>query len=538
MASSPMISVIMGVYNNGPFLREAIESILNQSYRDFEFIIIDDGSTDASPLILKEYANQDGRIRLVRQENAGLTKSLNTALRLAHGQYIARMDGDDVAFPDRFEFQLSFMESHPDCICSGTNVLIIDDTGDPIFYSQQPLSNHQIEKQLFIGRGSAIYHPTAIIRRDGIQKVGGYKDKYRIGQDLDLFLRLSDIGQLLNLNRVTLKFRKHYSSTTTFAEGKESINRRKKIVLEAGQRKEKAVNLKKIERKWGPNNKWEFHASLMEKALKHGNKIAATKHLRKAIRVAPLNRQNIRLLFYYKNFSVSPLDGEIQRLYASFDYLEAYSRHTDIRVDQDPKMAVGGKWEILGRLQFEFLKKRGLQPEHTLLDLGCGTLRGGRHFIRYLDPGNYTGIDISWKAIQYARELVDQEGLLGKMPNLLLNKYKSLDFKQCSHTTFDYILAQSVFTHLKPEHIQECFLNIRKVMHENSTFYFTYFKGQQYQEASQKDFFYPLSYFEELAEKYHYILEDHTWDYLHPTGQNMLALKENSRIKNSSESHY
>lgn len=526
MPNSPMLSVIMGVYNNAPFLREAIESILNQTFSDFEFIIVDDGSTDESPFILKEYAEKDGRIKLLRQENVGLTRSLNAALAHAQGPYIARMDGDDVALLDRFELQIAFMECHPECVCSGTNVLVVDDMGDPIFYSRQPLLHQHIEKQLLMGRGSAIYHPTAIIRREAMKKIGWYNDIYRIGQDLDLFLRLSDFGQLLNLERVTLKFRKHYYSSTTFVEGRQSINRRKKIVLEASKRKGVSVDLQMIDRKWGPNNKWEFHAFLMEKALKDGNRISATKHLRMAFKVAPFRIQNSHLLlFYFVNFHKLSFRHKIQRLYERHDYLEAYSRHTDLRVDMDPKLAVGGKWEMLGQLQFDFLKKRGLKPEHRLLDLGCGTLRGGRHFIRYLNAGNYTGIDISFKAIQYARELVNHEELLDKIPNLLLNKDKRLDFKQWSTTKFDYILAQSVFTHLKPEHIEECFLHIREVMHGNSVFYFTYFRAREYREASQKDFLYPLSYFEGLAERYNYHIEDFTWDYPHPKQQNMLAVK-------------
>lgn len=526
MENNPIISVLMGVFNNSVFLKEAIESILNQTYSNFEFIIVDDGSTDSSLVIINEFAENDSRIKVIQQDNKGLTKALNKALSIARGQYIARMDGDDVALSNRFEQQIAFMENHKECVCSGSNVLVIDDASDPIFYSQQPLTHLEIEKQLFAGRGSAIFHPTAIIRRKALNKIGCYNEDYRTGQDLELFLRLAKIGQLLNLEQVTLKFRKHYQSTTMFAQNRVSINRRKKIILEASKRNDIKVDLRKIDRKWGPKNKWEFHAFLTEKSLIAGNKASALKHLGKTIKSNPFKIQNIYLLQHYFKFveNHAEANAKIKDLYEMYDYLDAYSRHTDLRIDQNPKLAIGGKWEVLGKLQFEFLKRRGLEPEHELLDLGCGTLRGGRHFIRYLNRGHYVGIDISYKAIEYAKKLIVNENLSGKMPQLLFNKDKSFIFSNLTNGTYDFILAQSVFTHLKPEHIDECFNNIKEIMHRETVFFFTFFKGNGYQEKSVKDFLYPLSFFKELAKKYDYELQDFTWDYPHPMQQNMLAI--------------
>src|SRR5690606_34302114 len=138
--------------------------------------------------------------------------------------------------------------------------------------------------------------------------------------------------------------------------------------------------------------------------------------------------------------------------------------------------AIGGMWDEIGLLQYDFLLHKGLQPCHSLLDIGCGTLRGGRHFIRYLTTGKYCGIDISPKAIEYARELVIREGLSEKQARLVVNEERHLRFEKLVGETFDYILAQSVFTHLKPEHIRECFEHLGRVMHDASIFYFTYFK--------------------------------------------------------------
>jgi glycosyltransferase involved in cell wall biosynthesis len=124
----PRISVVMSVYNGEKYLRQAIESILQQTYTDFEFIIIDDGSTDSSREIIQSY--DDKRIRLViNEQNIGLTKSLNKGIRLAKGEFIARMDADDISLPQRFEKQVAYLDSHPEVGVLGTYANIIDHRG-------------------------------------------------------------------------------------------------------------------------------------------------------------------------------------------------------------------------------------------------------------------------------------------------------------------------------------------------------------------------------------------------------------------------
>jgi SAM-dependent methyltransferase len=216
--------------------------------------------------------------------------------------------------------------------------------------------------------------------------------------------------------------------------------------------------------------------------------------------------------------------GRIKKLYAEKDYLDAYSEHTDIRVEQDPHSAVGGLWEEMGQLQFAFLVKHGLRPHHTMLDIGCGTLRGGRHFIRYLNPGNYTGMDISFLAIEYGKELVSEEGLSDKQPRLIVSENKNLKFEEFAGEKFDYLLAQSVFTHLRREHIEECFEHIGAIMKENSAFFFTFSQADRFIQTSRKNFSYPFSFFESLSLRYGFEAEDHSGDYSHPTGQRMVKL--------------
>ena len=212
-------------------------------------------------------------------------------------------------------------------------------------------------------------------------------------------------------------------------------------------------------------------------------------------------------------------------LYYDRTYLKRYSASTDQRVDDNPHEAVGGLWDELGQLQFEFLIRRGLQAHDRLLDIGCGTLRGGRHFIRYLDIDGYTGLDISPKAIEYAEVLVQREGLVEKKPRLVLSKQNDLRFHEFSSETFEYLLAQSVFTHLPAAPIEECFRFVGSIMTSTSRFFFTYNEASRPRQTSFKDFGYPKSFFKTLAKAYQFELHDWSPDYPHPRGQRMLSIQ-------------
>ena len=217
-------------------------------------------------------------------------------------------------------------------------------------------------------------------------------------------------------------------------------------------------------------------------------------------------------------------EERVERLYRTKDYLDAYSEDTDIRVEQDPRTAVGGKWKVIGRLQFDFMVSVGLEPHHTMLDVGCGTLRGGRHFIDYLDPSRYTGIDISSKAIEFGHTLIEDEGLGEKRPKLLLNEDKRLDFSEFDDESFDFILAQSVFTHLGPELIEECFDHLGAVMTPESRFCFTFNEDAMVRQSNRRGFVYPFSFFEDLAARHDFEVVDRSDDYDHPRGQRMVVL--------------
>jgi SAM-dependent methyltransferase len=180
------------------------------------------------------------------------------------------------------------------------------------------------------------------------------------------------------------------------------------------------------------------------------------------------------------------------------DFLRAYAREMDVRVRQDPYEAVGGLWDEIGRLQFDYLCAQGLKPVDRFLDIGCGTLRGGRHFIRYLNPGNYVGLDLSPEAVHFARNLVSNEGLAEKNPRIVLTD-GGLTFEQLEGETFDYILAQSVFTHLGPVQIEECFRHIGAVLNPAGVFFFTFGEAARVRRLKDFVFLYPFDFFEQLA---------------------------------------
>jgi cyclopropane fatty-acyl-phospholipid synthase-like methyltransferase len=236
-----------------------------------------------------------------------------------------------------------------------------------------------------------------------------------------------------------------------------------------------------------------------------------------------------RLLQEFRRNAERQLTGSnaserIEPLYKQKQYLDAYSEHTNIRVTKDPHQAVGGMWEEIGKLQLDFLVAQGLLPAHKFLDIGCGTLRGGRHLIRYLDAANYTGMDISRKAIEYGKGLIRTEGLSAKRPMLHLSKNKDLKFEELKGKAFDYLLAQSVFTHLMPEHIEECFQHVGTIMATGCRFFFTFIQALEFMQGGVKDFMYTASFFDSLAEKYGFNLVDFSIEYGHPRGQKMVRI--------------
>jgi len=200
--NSPIISVVLPVYNVAPYIKEAIDSILNQTIQDFEIIVIDDCSTDATLDIIHQY-NDDRIIIITKEKNKGLIDSLNFGISIAKGKYIARMDGDDICLPERFEKQLDFLEKNPKIILCGTAYKTFGAIEKVI---KQPLSHEKISATLCLN--STFGHPTIMGRKEIFEKHKYNKDFENV-EDYELWSRLIFEGQVANLDEVLLFYRVH-----------------------------------------------------------------------------------------------------------------------------------------------------------------------------------------------------------------------------------------------------------------------------------------------------------------------------------------
>lgn len=199
----PLVSVVMSVYNGEKHLRESVDSILNQTFIDFEFIIVNDGSTDGTRAILESY--RDERFVLVHQENSGLTKALNAGIVLVKGKYIARQDADDISKPDRLEKQVAFMEARPAVGLLGSRFEFINEKGEVTRQSMLPTDNEVLQERLV--RTNQFCHASTLIRREALDKVGGYREFFRYAQDYDLWLRIAEQCEIANLPDMLVQYR-------------------------------------------------------------------------------------------------------------------------------------------------------------------------------------------------------------------------------------------------------------------------------------------------------------------------------------------
>jgi glycosyltransferase involved in cell wall biosynthesis len=197
----------MATYNSLPYLEEAIRSILNQSFDNFEFIIVDDGSVDGTREVLMEYASREPRIRLAFQQHSGVITALNKGCSLARGQYIARLDSDDVAKPQRFEEQIGHMQKKHNTALLGGWVECIDREGKVLFTMRWPDREGGLHDYLLLD--CYISHTTVMFKKEVFLSVGGYRSSFQDAEDYDLFLRISDRYVVDNLPMILCQYRLH-----------------------------------------------------------------------------------------------------------------------------------------------------------------------------------------------------------------------------------------------------------------------------------------------------------------------------------------
>jgi glycosyltransferase involved in cell wall biosynthesis len=213
------ISVVMSVYNGERWLREAIESVLDQTYRNFEFLIVDDGSTDGTPAVLAEYARRDERVRVFSWPNRGVSRSMNAVLPLARHDWIARVDADDLMHPERLERQLAFIELYPDLAVLSCFADYIDERGKQVGSYTNPLTSRATVRQwLETGRVIHFIQSGAIMRRDAVLAAGGYRPEFFVTEDTDLWNRIAEQGYgVLVQPEVLMQVRIHAHSLTRSA---------------------------------------------------------------------------------------------------------------------------------------------------------------------------------------------------------------------------------------------------------------------------------------------------------------------------------
>ena len=225
--------------------------------------------------------------------------------------------------------------------------------------------------------------------------------------------------------------------------------------------------------------------------------------------IRPL-RRNARLLNWWLRWGQRP-------------YQDYYLSVMDAAAMQDPKGAVGGLWDTLGRLQIDFLRSQGLRPDHSLLDIGCGCLRGGLHFIGYLEPGHYWGLDISPVILEAGRSFLRQAELAHKSPRLSLTE--GFTFYEVDGKQFDFVWAFAIFSDMPAGPIRACFANLHKVLSPEGVCFATFRPGdRRVSYPPGIDFKYPFEFFKNLGEEAGYFVEL-AEGFEHPRGHQMLAMR-------------
>ncbi len=294
--NSLVISVLMPAYNSERYIGPAIESILSQTFTEFEFIIIDDGSRDRTVNIIKSYLRKDRRICFISRQHRGISATRNELLSKASGEFIAVMDADDIALPERLESQINFLNSHPEVVCLGSAQQWIDEAGRYLWIHPEPERDMEIQQSLLVGK-TCINNSSAMMRREAVIHAGGYDESLAQAEDLDLFLRLGEIGKLANLSDPLIQYRQHANSISD-RRHLEHLQLQSQVCEQAWKRRGIA-NLTMENKPWRPVDRRSRH-QLMTKYgwwfFHRGDRPAAIAYALKALRALPLSRQSWTLL--------------------------------------------------------------------------------------------------------------------------------------------------------------------------------------------------------------------------------------------------
>ena len=291
--NKPLISILLPIYNAEAFLEKTLSSLTSQTFTNFELIAINDGSTDGSLKIVEEIAKTDSRIFIYNQPNSGLIETLNRGLKLANCELIARADADDIYHPERLELQYRRMNERPEIVLLGARTVKIDGKGRTLYQEFQPTIKTDILDSLAGGFG-VIPHPVAMYRKSAVIQAGGYSPKAKYCEDVDLWIRLSEIGEIANLNEHLVYYRVHSESICSvhWKEQRENI---KKIATKWQKSRNKEVSENSI---WNrpPQNAVDLALFRAGQASQQGYHQSAIRQSLLAIKESPKNIRAIKTL--------------------------------------------------------------------------------------------------------------------------------------------------------------------------------------------------------------------------------------------------
>ncbi len=295
-AASPRVSVLMPIRNGAAYLKHCLASILAQTLEDHEVVVVDDASSDATPELLAAAQRENDRLRVVRLDSrSGIVGALNTGLSIARGELIARIDCDDIALPHRLELQVAYLDSHPEVIAVGGRIIFIDDDGDELGSPPPILGHEAIDAFHMTGIGGALCHGAAVMRREPVLAIGGYREEFSSAEDLDLFLRLADVGRLENLQATIQKVRFHARSHSLDTRG-EQRRQSREAILEAHRRRGTSFDESRFNFPEPSVDTFGTEEFLARFALAHGRVRAARKHALRQLLRHPLATRSWRTL--------------------------------------------------------------------------------------------------------------------------------------------------------------------------------------------------------------------------------------------------
>lgn len=286
--SSPSLSVVMPTYNAAEYIERSLESILRQSFEDYELIIIDDGSTDGTIELIEK--QEDDRIHLIQREDEnGITSALNRGIDETRGQYVARHDADDWSSPDRFDKQITYLESHPDVALLGTGAYLVDEDGQQIS-RRRVLENPRVENLI---EHNEFVHGSVMMRQDALADLGGYDERFVTAEDYDLWLRLADAYSVANIDEPLYQLRQHdesiYGSNLETLKLYHVLATRRVVngfddelyASITGDDPQSAIDMFTTEeRTW-------FHTELARESIRYGNIGSGREHILEAFRLNP-----------------------------------------------------------------------------------------------------------------------------------------------------------------------------------------------------------------------------------------------------------